>query len=141
MSIGAYVRIGPRCHLNGQGGLSIGDGTVLAPEVVILTSTHDHRKGSLLPFDQYDVNAAVKVGRGVWLGYRSMIAPGVSIGDGAIVGMGSVVTKDVPAGRVVVGNPARDAGPARPDHAELVQSEAWFHKEHWGERPRVEVRQ
>lgn len=139
MEIGEYVRIGPRCHVSAQGGLRIGAGTVLAPEVVILTSNHDYRSGELLPFDHFDVLSPVTIGRGVWIGYRAMVAPGVTIGDGAIVGMGSVVIKDVGPGRMVFGTPARDVGEARPDHAELVAKEAWFHRRYWGERPRIEV--
>lgn len=50
----------------------------------------------------------ITVGNDVWLGYRSVIMPGVSIGDGAIVGAYSVVTKDVPPYSIVAGNPAKE---------------------------------
>lgn len=47
------------------------------------------------------------VGDNVWIGNRAIVLPGVTIGDGAVVGAGSVVTRDVPARTVVAGNPAR----------------------------------
>jgi acetyltransferase-like isoleucine patch superfamily enzyme len=107
IKIGSWVRISKRCYLNGEGGITIGDGTILAPEVVILSSTHRHKQDKYLPYDEYDEFRPVTIGRGVWIGYRAMIVPGVTIGDGAIVAMGAVVTKDVEAGNIVGGNPAK----------------------------------
>ncbi|MNN96997.1 Maltose O-acetyltransferase [compost metagenome] len=54
----------------------------------------------------------IRIGRNVWIGGGAIVLPGVTIGDDAVVGAGSVVTRDVPAGATVVGNPAR-AVPAR----------------------------
>lgn len=51
--------------------------------------------------------APIRVNRGAWIGARAIIMKGVTIGEGAVVGMGSVVTKDVPAWTIVAGNPAR----------------------------------
>jgi maltose O-acetyltransferase len=140
MNIGKWVRIGPRCNINAEGGLTIGDGTIFAPEVVVLTSSHDHRKGELLPYDVFDVHRPVTIGRGVWFGYRALVCPGVTIGDGAIVGMGAVVTRDVGKGVIVGGNPAVPIG-SRPE-AEVDQRVAegsFFHKKYWeaAHRPRA----
>ena len=49
----------------------------------------------------------VSIGRNVWIGGGAIILPGITIGDDAIIGAGSVVTRDVPAGATAVGNPAR----------------------------------
>jgi maltose O-acetyltransferase len=49
----------------------------------------------------------VRIGSDVWIGGGAIVLPGVAIGDGAVIGAGSVVTRDVPAGATVVGNPAR----------------------------------
>ena len=62
--------------------------------------------------------APIRIGRGAWIGARSIILKGVTVGAGAVVGMGSVVTRDVPPRTIVAGNPARvvreiDAAPAR----------------------------
>ncbi|MBL3563680.1 acyltransferase [Rhodovulum sulfidophilum] len=125
--------------INAQGGVTLGDGTILAPEVVILSSSHDYKQGALLPYDVYDVRRPVEIGRGVWLGYRAMICPGVRIGDGAIVAMGAVVTRDVASGEVVGGNPAKPLSRRDCDAiSRMVAAENYFHKKHWsGQRPRV----
>lgn len=107
IQIGDYVKIGERCFLEGRGGINIGDGVIFAPEVTILSSSHDYDDPRFLPYGPADNMRQVKICRGVWLGYRSMVRPGVTIGDGAVIGMGSLVVKDVPAGGVVGGNPAR----------------------------------
>jgi len=124
--------------LNAQGEISIGDGTILGPEVVVLSSSHDFRSGELLPYDIYDVERPVEIGRGVWIGYRAMIAPGVTIGDGAVVAMGAVVVKDIAPGGIVGGNPAQQI--ASRDVEEIdscVEHRAFFHKRYWsGNRPR-----
>jgi len=107
ISLGQYVRVGSQCHIDGEGGVTIEKGTILAPRVVILSSTHQYQTGESLPYGNQDLHKAVHIGKGCWLGWGAMIVPGVTIGDGAIVGMGSVVTKDVPAGAIVGGNPAK----------------------------------
>jgi acetyltransferase-like isoleucine patch superfamily enzyme len=85
-------------------GIHVGAETYIAFEATILT--HDYVRK--LYRDTY-------IGRGCFIGARSIILPGVRIGDGCIVGAGSVVTKDVPPHSVVAGNPARiirkDAAP------------------------------
>ncbi|MBR3611436.1 MAG: hypothetical protein IKL57_08290 [Oscillospiraceae bacterium] len=61
----------------------------------------------MIPYDKRFVEKPVVIGKYVWIGARSTILPGVKIGDGAVIGAASVVTKDVPNGAVVGGNPAR----------------------------------
>ncbi len=139
LELGRFVYIGPNSMINAQGGVKIGAGSILSPEVVVLSSSHDFRRGDLLPYDVFDVHRPVSIGAGVWIGYRAMICPGVTIGDGAVVGMGSVVANDIPAGEVVGGNPARPL--SKRDIAEIrdrVTEDAFFHKRYWsGPRPRV----
>lgn len=107
ISIDRYCRIGKENRIDGEGGLTIGTGTVLAPRVVILTSSHNYKQDKLLPYDNTDVKAGVTIGRGVWIGWGAIILPGVSIGDGAVIAAGSVVSKPVEKGQIVAGNPAR----------------------------------
>lgn len=139
LSVGSHVYIGPDCMINAQGRVEIGDGTIFGPEVVVLSSTHDYRLGDLLPYDRFDRQKPVMIGRGVWIGYRAMISPGVKIGDGAIVAMGAVVTKDVPDGGIVGGNPAKlIAERDKAKIAALVDQGDYFHKAYEaGNRPRV----
>ena len=83
----------------------VGDGTMFAPNVVVATAGHP-----ILPElreKAFQYNAPVHIGKNCWLGAGVLVMPGVSIGDGAVIGAGSVVTKDIPAGVVAVGNPCR----------------------------------
>lgn len=89
--------------------ISIGKHTMIAPNCVI-TDSDFH---ALWPAETrhiepaFERDADVKIGEYVWIGMHSIILKGVTIGDGAIIGAGSVVTRDVPAGSVVAGCPAR----------------------------------
>ncbi|OOF21774.1 antibiotic acetyltransferase [Salinivibrio proteolyticus] len=95
--------------------LYIGDYVCIGAEVVILMGgNHTHRADwfCLYPFmdvieHAYIGKGPTRIGDGVWLGLRSMIMPGVSIGEGAVVAANSVVTKDVAPYSVVAGSPAK----------------------------------
>ena len=83
----------------------VGDYTMFAPNVTVATAGHPilpelREKG-------YQYNAPVRIGRRCWIGAGALIMPGVTIGDDTVIGGGSVVTKDIPAGVVAVGNPCR----------------------------------
>ena len=101
--IGKNVFINSGCHFQDQGGVYIGDGTLIGSQVVIATINHDidpvHRCDNLL--------ASVHIGKNVWIGSHSTILPGVSIGDNAVVAAGAVVTKNVEANTIVGGVPAK----------------------------------
>lgn len=102
-TIGRNVFINMGCKFQDQGGLTIEDGALIGHNVVIATLNHP-----LDPAHRADViPAPVVIGKGAWIGSNATILPGVTIGDGAVVAAASVVTKDVPAGTVVVGSPAR----------------------------------
>jgi maltose O-acetyltransferase len=105
VSIGANTWINRGCTLDLRGGLRIGDNVSIAAEVVILSADHDRDQVSFpLRFRE------VVIEDHVWIGMRAMILPGVHIGRGAVVGAGSVVTRDVAALAVVAGAPARQIG-------------------------------
>lgn len=95
--------------------LIIGNFVCIGAESVILmggNSTHRMDWVSLYPFmasikDAYQSRGDTVLGDGCWLGMRAMIMPGVTIGEGAVVAAGAVVTKDVPPYAVVGGNPAK----------------------------------
>lgn len=83
----------------------VGDYTMLAPNVVLATAGHPilpqlREKG-------YQYNMPVRIGKNCWLGAGVIVLPGVTIGDNSVIGAGSVVTKDIPANVVAVGNPCR----------------------------------
>lgn len=108
---GSRVRIGDRsgigvnCRLHGP--VVIGRNVMMGPDVVVLAV--NHRFADPVPMiDQgYDLPRPVTIEDDVWIGTRSIILPGVTIGSGAIIGAGAVVTKSVPPNSVVGGNPAR----------------------------------
>lgn len=85
--------------------VTIGDKTQIAPGVQILTA--DHPRDAATRNTGLEFGRPIHIGRGVWIGAGALILPGVTIGDEALIGAGSVVTRDVPAGATVVGNPAR----------------------------------
>lgn len=83
----------------------IGDYTMLGPNVVLATGAHP-----ILPSLReraLQFNLPIRIGRNCWLGAGVIVLPGVTIGDNSVIGAGSVVTKDVPANVVAVGNPCQ----------------------------------
>lgn len=101
------VYVGPYAVIYGHGGVEIGTHTLISPHVTIVSS--NHRVGRV---DESIMRAGndllpTKIGVGVWIGANAVILGGVTIGDGAVVAAGSVVTKDVEPGAVVAGVPAR----------------------------------
>ncbi|HET6520425.1 MAG TPA: sugar O-acetyltransferase [Geminicoccaceae bacterium] len=85
--------------------VSIGEMTQIGPGVQILAA--DHPRDPVQRNAGLEFGRPVRIGRNVWVGAGALILPGVTVGDDAIIGAGSVVTRDVPAGATVVGNPAR----------------------------------
>lgn len=109
ITLGRDVHVGERCYLwagDTTGRILIGDDVLLAPEVFLTASNYGTAAGRLVR-EQPKREADVVIGDDVWLGARVVVLPGVTVGDGAIVGAGSVVTKDVPANAIAVGVPAR----------------------------------
>ena len=101
--VGKGVFINSGCCFQDQGGITLGDGCLIGHQVVIATLNHDldpTRRGGMYP-------APVRLGKNVWVGAHATILPGVTVGDGAVIAAGAVVTKDVPAGVVAGGVPAR----------------------------------
>ncbi len=83
----------------------VGDTTMFGPNVTIATAGHP-----ILPElreQAYQYNMPVRIGKNCWLGAGVIVMPGVTIGDNTVIGAGSVVTKDIPANVVAVGNPCR----------------------------------
>ncbi len=93
-------------YVNAYGGLKIGDKTLIGPCSTIHTANHETDPGKPLQ-EQGWVKQPVTMGKWVWIGMSVVILPGVTIGDGAIVGAGSVVAKDIPPWSVAVGNPCK----------------------------------
>ena len=83
----------------------IGDAVMIGPNVTIATAGHPVDPELRRKVAQF--NIPVRIGNNVWIGAGAVILPGVTIGDDSVIGAGSIVTKDIPAGVVAVGNPCR----------------------------------
>ena len=103
ITFGKDVFVNSGCHFQDQGGIAIGDGTLIGHNVVLATINHDldprnNRKNHYAP---------ITIGNYVWIGSNATILPGVTLGDWSVVAAGAVVTKDVPPYTVVGGVPAK----------------------------------
>jgi acetyltransferase-like isoleucine patch superfamily enzyme len=90
--------------------LTIEDKVLLGPHVTIVTANHGFADAGRQIADHPQVERSVRIGRGAWLGANVIVLPGVTIGEGAVLAAGSVVTHDVPAFEIVAGVPARPMG-------------------------------
>ena len=111
VDFGYNIRLGDRVFVNYNAvmldvaPITIGDDTLIGPNVQLLTPTHP--LDPTLRREKWEAAKPIAIGRNVWLGGGVIVCPGVTIGDDAVVGAGAVVTRDLPAGVVAVGNPAR----------------------------------
>lgn len=105
ISLGAGVFLNFNCVILDVVAVTIGDKTQIGPGAQILTA--DHPRDAAERRSGLEFGRPVTIGRNVWIGGGALILPGVRIGDDAIIGAGSVVTRDVPAGATALGNPAR----------------------------------
>jgi len=85
-----------------DGLIKLEDHVVLGPGVVIFAAGHDYSQ-----LDLPDISKPVVIRKFAWVGGNTTILPGVEIGEGAVIGAGSVVTKNIPAYSVAAGNPAK----------------------------------
>lgn len=125
---GRKVTLGPRnvinfgCLLDGRRyAITTGSDVSIGPEASILTLGHDPQSP-----DFADKGGDVVIKDRVWIGYRAIILPGVTIGEGAVVGAGSVVTRDVDPYAVVAGNPARPVGTRSSDLDYRLNFRPWL---------------
>lgn len=116
ISIGRNVVVRPGSYLFadptiGGGGIIIGDGVLIGPGVHFYTNNHAFSDTNRPIIDQGypkpSTKDSINVKHGAWIGACAIILPGVTVGENSVIGAGSVVTRDVPAFSVAVGNPAR----------------------------------
>jgi acetyltransferase-like isoleucine patch superfamily enzyme len=90
------------------GRVTLGDDVLLAPEIIFVDSNHNWDRLDVPIKDQGSMSPQpIVVEQGAWIGIRAVILPGVRIGQGAIVGAGAVVTRDIPEYAIAAGNPAK----------------------------------
>lgn len=121
-AIGAGTWIGPFCLIDGSGGLKIGAGCDIAAGTHIYT--HSTVARCVTSRAEEARRAPVVIGDRTFIGANSVVLMGVTIGTGCVIGAGSVVTRDVPDGVCVAGNPARPVGRVDPVTGEITPDPA-----------------
>ncbi|ESK48168.1 hypothetical protein P255_02811 [Acinetobacter brisouii CIP 110357] len=103
ITVGKNVFINAGCSFQDQGGIEIGDGSLIGHNVVLATLNHDldpNNRSTVIP-------APIRIGKNVWIGANATVLSGVTINDGAVIAAGAVVTKDVSQNVIVGGVPAK----------------------------------
>lgn len=102
--VGRNIFVNQNCRFNDVGGIDIGDDVMIGPGVGLITSGHPldpaRRRTGI-------TSGPIRIGRNVWIGAGALIMQGVTVGADAVVAAGAVVTRDVPAGVMVGGVPAK----------------------------------
>jgi len=101
--------------------IRIGEDVSIGPEAALLTLGHEPNAP-----DFADRGGPVTIGDRVWIGYRAIVLPGVEIGEGAVIGAGSVVARNVPPFAIVVGSPAQIVGERRHDLTYRLNYRPWL---------------
>jgi acetyltransferase-like isoleucine patch superfamily enzyme len=104
VELGNNVSIAPYVHMWSDAGIKIGNNVMIASHTAITTLTHDYTQEKMR---NTIVSKPIVIEDDVWIGAHAVILPGVTIGRGAVVGAGSIVTRDVEPYSIVVGTPAR----------------------------------
>ena len=107
IELGNGVGFNYGCYVNGYGGLVIGDDAMFGPHSMLHTANHHYEDRARPVTEQGWREQPVEIGPRVWIGMGAIVLPGVRIGEGAIVGAGAVVTRDVEPYTIAAGNPAR----------------------------------
>ncbi len=105
LSLGAQSAVGDRAILYALGRIDIGPRATVSQGAHLCAGTHDHRRA-----DRPLLTPPIEISADCWIAAEAFVGPGVLVGPGAIVGARAVVTKPVPDGVIVAGNPARTIG-------------------------------
>lgn len=112
--LGENIQMNDFVHISALDHVEIGDGCLFASHVYISDNSHGRYGGGIndsspdiAPDHREYITAPVKIGRNVWLGEGVIVMPGVTIGDGCVIGAHSIVNKNVPPASIAVGSPAR----------------------------------
>ena len=111
ITLGKTVFINSGCKFQDQGGITIGEGSLIGHNVVMATVNHGLSRNKR----HWNFPAPINIGKNVWIGSNVTILQGVTLGDDAVIAAGAVVTSDVPSGVVVGGVPAKFIRDIDPD--------------------------
>ena len=102
------VNISTNCRIATESGIKIGESTLIAAYCYLGPANHKRGNDNLTMIEQeMDLKGELEIGKNVWIGAHSTIMDGVKIGDGAVIAAYSFINKDVPAGALVAGIPAK----------------------------------
>ena len=123
--------LGKYCSFNGiviKGGgkVIIGSHFHSGEDILIITQNHNYDKGTKLPYDDKNIYKDVIIEDNVWIGSRVIILGGVSIGEGAIIQAGSVITQDIPKYAIAGGHPAKPFAYRDIEHYKKLKKEGKF---------------
>ena len=104
--VGENSVLGSYAIINGGHGISIGSNCLFAGFVYINSSEHGFNKNQIIQKQKF-YGSPITIGDDVWIGGHTFINKGLNLGTGSVIGAGSVVTKDIPEYKIVVGNPAK----------------------------------
>ena len=108
VKIGSDTFIQPRCQIMGyKGNIRIGNGVQIAPNCAFYSYDHSFGPGELIRKQPLRTKGGIVISDDVWIGFGVIVLDGVRIGKGAVIGAGSVVTRDIPDEAIAVGNPAK----------------------------------
>ena len=108
VKIGNNNFIGERSQIQGKGGATIGNQCMIAANTFISSSNHDYSDPQSIEYLKKEIGKPVNIGNKVWIGANCVITAGVTIGDCAIIGAGSVVTQSIKPYTLVAGVPAKE---------------------------------
>lgn len=131
---GKNLFVNYNCTMIDVAKIIIGDNCQIAPNVAIYTAGHPLHPAARNTLYEYGIE--VVIGDNVWIGGNTVILPGVHIGDNAVIGAGSVVTKDVPAWTLAAGNPCRALREITEDDRPFYYKDRRFDEEAWADMER-----
>ena len=127
-----HCQFGDNCNFNGMtvrggGTVVFGNNFHSGEDCRIITQNHNYDCGDAIPYDSTYVRKTIVIGDNVWFGDSVLVVGNVTIGEGAILAAGAVVSKDVPACAIVAGNPARVVKYRDRAHYDKLKAEGKFH--------------
>ena len=131
-SFGGEVHFKNNCNFNGMtvtggGKVTFGNNFHSGVECMIITQNHNYDNGTAIPYDDTYIKKEVLIEDNVWFGNRVVVVGNVTIGEGAIIAAGAVVSKDVPKYAIVGGNPAKVIKYRDIEHYKLLVAQGKFH--------------
>ncbi len=126
LHLGDHVNINPNAVIMGKAPIYIGNYFHCGMNMTLISSNHNYN-GDKIPYDDTHIAKEIIIKDCVWLGHNVIILPGVTIGEGAIIGAGAVVSKDIPDLAIAVGNPIKIIKYRNSEHYYSLKEKGQFH--------------